>query len=126
MALSTVQTRILNAVSKGFNTRKAIADETGMKKGFAAVMGAVSKGKCGKGTLVGDGLLKADKGEGGEWVYTITASGKKALAQVGKPEIAASMEVRCVVRKPAKKAAKKGKKAAKKAAKKKADAKAAK
>lgn len=113
--MTTTQIRILECVRQGFNSRKSIAEKTGMVKGFAKAMGAVTKGKPGKGTLVGDGLLKATKGEEG-WEYELTAKGKGLLSKESRDDIKGSLTVREVNRKPAKAKAKaKGKGKAKKA-----------
>jgi hypothetical protein len=66
-------------------TRTQMAEATGTARGWAALLGAVTKGPAAAGTLEGDGLVKSAKMEDqAALLYTITAAGKKALAQAAK------------------------------------------
>jgi hypothetical protein len=61
-------------------TRTELAEQTGIVKGWAKLLGAPTKG--GTNGMEGAGLVKSHKHEGERSMrYTITAAGKKALAK---------------------------------------------
>lgn len=61
-------------------TRTELAEQTGINKGWAKLLGAPTKG--GTNGMEGAGLVKSHKHEGERSMrYTITAAGKKALAK---------------------------------------------
>jgi hypothetical protein len=74
----------LNKAKDGL-TRAQLAEKTGIVKGWAKMLGAVTQGDAAEGTLEGDGLVTSDDVEGIRGlVYTITAKGKKALENAKK------------------------------------------
>lgn len=117
--LSPNQVRILEMLASGKEiTRKQMAEKLEIEKGFSKLLGAPSSEDSAtnhpnalqtRGHVT---VRKPDEGEGGALLYSITAAGKKALADA-KAEAKAE-------KKPAKKAKDEsnGKPVAKKAAKK--------
>lgn len=75
--------RELNRAGDRGMTRTDLGDRTGIKKGWAKLMGAVTKGTPAEGTLEGDGYVRsqpADEGERGIRYY-ITKKGKSILGK---------------------------------------------
>ncbi|MCI0705466.1 MAG: DUF4364 family protein [Planctomycetia bacterium] len=69
------------AKAKDGMTRAQLSKATEIQKGWAKLLGAVTLGEPAEGTLEGDGYVKSAEVEGVRGlVYTITAKGKKALA----------------------------------------------
>jgi DNA-binding MarR family transcriptional regulator len=81
--LSGSKVRVLEALAaaepEGL-TRTELAEQTGINKGWAKLLGAPTKGET--NGMEGAGLVKSHKHEGERSLrYTITAAGKKALAK---------------------------------------------
>ena len=80
--LTGMQVLVLKALVKlgGSGTRKELANKGCPRKGYARHVGAATKGglTCGKGTLVGQGMVTCNNGI--PVVTTITAKGRKAIA----------------------------------------------
>jgi hypothetical protein len=69
----------LTSLAKGDKTRNEIKVDSGMQKGFSAVMGTVTK-EIQPTTLMGRSLIKLSGGdESTRGTYSITAAGKKLL-----------------------------------------------
>lgn len=63
-------------------TRAALAEATGIAKGWSKLLGAATKddnGASGGKSLMGKGYVKSEKHEGESITYFITAAGKSAL-----------------------------------------------
>ena len=80
--LSNNKVKVLTLLAKAKQpmTRSEMAEKTGIAKGWAKLLGAVTKGDAEAGTLEGDGLVRSEKVEGEAGLrYTITAAGRKLL-----------------------------------------------
>lgn len=84
--LSESKLKVLKELNKAGDrglTRAELAERTGINKGWAKMLGAVTKGDAASGTLEGDGYVRSEPAAEGERGirYYITAKGKKALGK---------------------------------------------